>query len=1013
MSFPWEDYGGANVADWPYNNYPPGPNVASPVDGPWNDYAPAPDVVRAGKGDAGTFFTPAQLHVLASAGYAEPYAGQAADQTAGKSALLDHARGVSALYSDLDPRLRDAAIEEGLRYYQRAAAEQPHPAPVEGNIFGAPIEAAGLSPVMVPGEPTNYANLLANSGYRLGNANVLNDYARMQAVRRLNEAPSAIDPYAVPVPGPAPSKPTMPAPALSPAEEDAQARRGSDYLRNMVLALSPATAVPFAGWTAADLVSRVPGQLSEGDYRNAALGAGGAALAASGVVPGAGVVARATEDMPYGAMFNRDGTLIYRNAMPWETREAIQGAGGRVRMGADGQPITQTAMQNGYPVQSPMWEVPATRTNGNQLNIFAAYHGSPYEFTVPDASKIGSGEGAQTYGYGHYWAENPKVAETYRNVLKTKAQWTSTGDDWQNLPEGNLYKANIDREPGELLDWDKPLSQQSRQVQDAVSKVTSKYGIKPDDFEPPISADAPGSEWYHAISNRIEEKLAGQQLPLDKTDDLNTGIRWFTDSLNNVNRTAPLVSQAFHEAGLPGIRYLDQTSRGEGAGTHNYVMFPGEEGRISIVEKNGQPIAPSGGATLGSFVGMPYAAPGNPRNPALEIIRRRDGQTADATRTIEDPAELRSRLAQIDSQYQDEMLNYHVGAAPAAVASNPGATLGTFVGVPFGPTRDRAVAMRAVGASNPEIYAATGAVFGPEGALKREISDAGAAVNPANLYHGFQGTYADLLNHPELYGVAPEIANRPIAVDMNGQKSSLGPRGNRNALLAAGSETRADPRQGLLGLAQYEAARTGNFAEGSGYRGGTQQLSDTITGAERLQQQLARDGSSGETRQAVANYLNYLYGLRFDYARGLQEGDPARSMLLNASTDMRGSRATRLDHAFYDLSAGGYEKRLNSQRRDIGQEALGYPYASGQLRNEPPFESMVVLPSDEATHSPIDLLNFALNWNKSRGTRSGPMTAPATPALPSAPAAPQPYDRTPRSEREWQALRQQRQQSGQ
>src|SRR5262245_50888468 len=42
-----------------------------------------------------------------------------------------------------------------------------------------------------------------------------------------------------------------------------------------------------------------------------------------------------------------------------------------------------------------------------------AYHGSPYDFERFDLSKIGTGEGAQAYGHGLYFAENPATAQSY------------------------------------------------------------------------------------------------------------------------------------------------------------------------------------------------------------------------------------------------------------------------------------------------------------------------------------------------------------------------------------------------------------------------------------------------------------------------------------------------------------------------------------------------------------------------------------------------------------------------
>ena len=47
----------------------------------------------------------------------------------------------------------------------------------------------------------------------------------------------------------------------------------------------------------------------------------------------------------------------------------------------------------------------------------AAWHGSPHDHTKFTTAKIGTGEGAQAYGYGLYFAESKKVAEWYKKVL--------------------------------------------------------------------------------------------------------------------------------------------------------------------------------------------------------------------------------------------------------------------------------------------------------------------------------------------------------------------------------------------------------------------------------------------------------------------------------------------------------------------------------------------------------------------------------------------------------------------
>ncbi|MEB3269991.1 MAG: hypothetical protein VKJ09_15730, partial [Leptolyngbya sp.] len=54
------------------------------------------------------------------------------------------------------------------------------------------------------------------------------------------------------------------------------------------------------------------------------------------------------------------------------------------------------------------------------------FHGSPHDFDRFDMSKIGTGEGAQAYGHGLYFAESPDVARAYRDTI-TKNQARSGG----------------------------------------------------------------------------------------------------------------------------------------------------------------------------------------------------------------------------------------------------------------------------------------------------------------------------------------------------------------------------------------------------------------------------------------------------------------------------------------------------------------------------------------------------------------------------------------------------------
>jgi hypothetical protein len=218
-------------------------------------------------------------------------------------------------------------------------------------------------------------------------------------------------------------------------------------------------------------------------------------------------------------------------------------------------------------------------------NPIKAYHGSPHDFDKFDLSKVGTGEGAQAYGHGLYFAENPKVAESYKtdtggiqvggqhiglptgkaefdaarllkaeggDIQRAKAAAAEMGlgadvalvfDQWQaqgvSHNPGKMYEVALHATPEQFIDWDKPLSGQSPIVKDAIS---SRFGPE------------------YARSDR----LTGGQFALGP------GGR------NELE-------------GIPGIRYLDQGSRGAGAGTSNYVVWSPE--LIEILRKYAAPPA--------------------------------------------------------------------------------------------------------------------------------------------------------------------------------------------------------------------------------------------------------------------------------------------------------------------------------------------------------------------------------------------------------------------------------------
>jgi hypothetical protein len=247
------------------------------------------------------------------------------------------------------------------------------------------------------------------------------------------------------------------------------------------------------------------------------------------------------------------------------------------------------------------------------------YHGSPHKFTKFDSSKIGTGEGAQVYGHGLYLAESPDVARIYSAdrayvgaAMKGQPQainyddpaWIAQktieelGDSEKALlhlqmvqrtagkhqspetkaavqgaldliasgnvaPKGSLYKVDLpDEQIAKMLDWDKPLSQQSKEVQ----KALAKYMDGPETFMSPTSGSL-----YNPTGKQIYESITGS-----------------VDAFSG--KGSDISAKKLRDLGIPGVRYLEAGSSNTKQNTSNFVVFPGSEDILQILERNNQPI---------------------------------------------------------------------------------------------------------------------------------------------------------------------------------------------------------------------------------------------------------------------------------------------------------------------------------------------------------------------------------------------------------------------------------------
>ena len=223
-----------------------------------------------------------------------------------------------------------------------------------------------------------------------------------------------------------------------------------------------------------------------------------------------------------------------------------------------------------------------------------AFHGSPHDFDEFSMDQIGTGEGAQAYGHGLYFAEAEDVARGYKSQLSNslrdsngnvvpinemdtfevlarneliskgnhadaieslnKKRDAGLSDDlfggqaqdvlqkWQSkglVPEGRMYEVDIDAAPNELLDWDLPLSEQAVFPKETTSVKAARYkeeGLRP------------------TPSDMMQARF-----------EANSGQsgEGFYEGLLRGNKTQAEASALLQEAGIKGIRYKDGFSRGD------------------------------------------------------------------------------------------------------------------------------------------------------------------------------------------------------------------------------------------------------------------------------------------------------------------------------------------------------------------------------------------------------------------------------------------------------------------
>mgnify|MGYP001417026372 CR=1 FL=1 len=252
-----------------------------------------------------------------------------------------------------------------------------------------------------------------------------------------------------------------------------------------------------------------------------------------------------------------------------------------------------------------------------------AYHGSPHDFDQFSTDNIGTGEGAEAYGHGLYFAENEAVAKDYRDRLTPRdpdyEEWlmgkykdaeaaqdysrmemyerglmhdtpqdfrdiasdADYDDDYRQLASevadeideygpdlGKMYEVEIDASPDELLDFDLPLNKQSAEIQQALAPIIEKANKLLAPSEQIVSSEATGGRLYNAY-------------------------------LEYRGRNSDVAAEALNDIGIKGIKYKDQFSRVGSGETNNYVIF--DDRLIEISKQYGVSIPVAGAILSGTM----------------------------------------------------------------------------------------------------------------------------------------------------------------------------------------------------------------------------------------------------------------------------------------------------------------------------------------------------------------------------------------------------------------------------
>ena len=240
-----------------------------------------------------------------------------------------------------------------------------------------------------------------------------------------------------------------------------------------------------------------------------------------------------------------------------------------------------------------------------------AFHGSPYKFTKFKNEAIGTGEGAQAFGYGHYLTESPEVARQYALIGPRGVSSADLAGRIMNLTKGNkeeaiqilrdrYIKGTPEAETTHLEHFNEAIKhiKNDTYTGNFIYETTIHKGKKPGEYT--------YLEWDKAIpQNQIDNIVREfQKLPkelrqrmyadmdINTTAELRKIIKEDMDTGDRIYRTFEVLlgsdkeaSAFLNRAGFSGIKYPTGSLSGiKGSKEYNYVVFNPEDITIEAMK---------------------------------------------------------------------------------------------------------------------------------------------------------------------------------------------------------------------------------------------------------------------------------------------------------------------------------------------------------------------------------------------------------------------------------------------